>query len=192
MDDIPVIQLLGKKTTKDIDIREAFELEDIKHRITKYYFLNFTKKYNAPVNSNFKFQIDGKEIDISETDDFQLIKPEYIPEIKLGSGVCLDISIQRREIEYDVEENDADVKAAKDKYLMVHNKLMNYIKLKNKEKTDKYVVDPNEKDDKTAFFEETEEYKKTLSDLKADRKDKYDKFIKELERALKEKEVLAE
>ena len=190
MDDIPIVQLT--EATGNQDIREYYGLEDIKHRITKYYFLNFTKQYNAPANSSFKFWIDGKEIDISETDDFQLIKPEYIPEIRLGSGVCLDISIQRREIEYDVEENDADVKAAKDKYLMVHNKLMNYIKLNNKEKIDKFVVDPNEKDDKTAFFEETEEYKKTLSDLKADRKDKYDKFIKELERALKEKEVLAE
>lgn len=190
MDDIPIVQLA--ETTGNQDIREYYNLEDVKHRITKYYFLNFTKKYNAPANSNFKFWIDGKEIDISETDDFQLIKPEHIPEIKLGSGVCLDISIQRREIEYDVEENDADVKAAKDEYLMVHNKLMNYIKLNNKEKTDKFVVDPNEKDDKTAFFEETENYKEILSSLINDRKDKYDKFIKELERALKEKEVLAE
>ena len=191
MDDIPITQLT--EATGNQDIREYYELEDIKHRITKYYFLNFTKKYSAPpVDSNFKFWIDGKEIDISETDDFQLIKPEHIPEIRLGSGVCLDISIQRREIEYDVEENDADVKAAKDEYLVTHNKVMNYIKLNNKEKTDKFVVDSNEKDDKTIKLEKSEDYKEILSDLKQDRKDKYDKFIKELERALKEKEVLAE
>ena len=96
----------------------------------------------------------------------------------MGSGVCLDISIQRREIEYDVEENDADVKAAKDEYLVAHNKVMNYIKLNNKEKTDKFVVDPNEKDDKTIKLERTEEYKETLSNLKSNRKDKYNKFIK--------------
>lgn len=190
MDDIPIVQLT--EATGNQDIREYYGLEDIKHRITKYYFLNFTKKYNAPANSNFKFWIDGKEIDISETDDFQLIKPEHIPEIKLGTGVCLDISIQRREIEYDVEENDADVKIAKDEYLVAYNKLMNYIKLNNKEKTDKFVVDSNEKDDKTAHFEKTEDYKEILSGLKQDRKDKYDKFIEQLERALKEKEVSAE
>ena len=190
MDDIPIVQLTD--ATGNQDIREFYGLEDIKHRITKYYFLNFTKKYNAPVNSNFKFWIDGKEIDISETDDFQLIKPEHIPEIRLGSGVCLDISIQRREIEYDVEENDADVKAAKDEYLVAHNKVMNYIKLNNKEKTDKFVVDPNEKDNKTIKLEKSEDYKEILSDLKEDRKNKYDKFIEQLERALKEKEVLAE
>ena len=190
MDDIPIVQLT--ETTGNQDIREFYNLEDVKHRITKYYFLNFTKKYSAPANSNFKFWIDGKEIDISETDDFQLIKPEYIPEIRLGSGVCLDISIQRREIEYDVEENDADVKAAKEEYLVTHNKVMNYIKLNNKEKINKFVVDPNEKDDKTVYFEETEDYKGILLGLKEDRQDKYNKFIKQLERALKEKEVLAE
>ena len=186
MDDIPIVQLT--EPTGNQDIREYYNLEDIKHKITKYYFLNFTKKYNAPTNSSFKLWIDGKEIDISETDDFQLIKPEHIPEIRLGSGVCLDISIQRREIEYDVEENDADVKAAKDAYLIAHNNLMNYIKT-NDISTN---VDWNEIDNPDAWFEETEDYKEILLDLKEDRKDKYEKFIKELERALKEKEVLAE
>lgn len=186
MDDIPIIQLTD--TTGNQDIKEFYGLEDIKHRITKYYFLNFTKKYNASADSSFKFWIDGKEIDISETDDFQLIKPEHIPEIKLGTGVCLDISIQRREIEYDVEENDADVKAAKDEYLMAHNKLMNYIKTNNINTS----IDLNEVDNSDAWFEKTEKYKETLSNLKSDRKDKYNKFIEQLERALKEKEVLVE
>lgn len=186
MDDIPIVQLT--EATGNQDIREFYGLEDIKHRITKYYFLNFTKQYNAPANSSFKFWIDGKEIDISETDDFQLIKPEHIPEIRLGSGVCLDISIQRREIEYDVEENDVDVKTAKSEYLIAHSSLMNYIKTNNINTS----VNLNEVDNPDAWFERTEEYKETLSNLKSDRKDKYDKFIEQLERALKEKEVLAE
>lgn len=190
MDDIPIIQLTCSTDGKDI--KEFYELEDIKHKITKYYFLNFTKCYNTPANADFKFQIDGREIDITETDDYQLIKPEHIPEIKLGSGVCLDISIQRREIEYDVEENDVDVKAAKETYLKTYNKLMNYIKLNKKDKTDKFEINSNEVDDLEAYFETTESYKETLSNLKADRKIAYEKFIKELERALKEKEVLAE
>lgn len=186
MDDIPIVQLT--EATGNQDIREYYGLEDIKHRITKYYFLNFTKKYNAPSNSNFKFQIDGKEIDISETDDFQLIKPEHIPEIKLGAGVCLDISIQRREIEYDVEENNRDVKTAKNEYLTAHNNLMNYIKTNNTNTS----VDLNEKNNSNAKFENTNTYEEILSNLKTIRKDKYNNFIKELERALKEKEVLAE
>ena len=186
MDDIPIVQLT--EATGNQDIREFYNLEDVKYRITKYYFLNFTKKYNAPINSDFKFWIDGKEIDISETDDFQLIKPEYIPEIRLGSGVCLDISIQRREIEYDVEENNIDVKTEKDAYLIAHNNLMNYIKTNDISTS----VDWNEMDNPDAWFEKTEKYKTTLFELKEDRKDKYDIFIKKLERALKEKEVLAE
>ena len=190
MDDIPITQLT--RQTEGKDIREYYNLEDIKHKITKYYFLNFTKCYGAPANSDFKFWIDGREIDISETDDYQLIKPEHIPEIKLGGGVCLDISIQRREIEYDVEQTDTDVKAAKDAYLKAHNELMNYIKLNEEDNINQFEINPNELDDDQAYFESTEDYKTTLAILKDDRKDKYDKFIKELERALKEKEVLAE
>lgn len=192
MDDIPVIQLLGKKTTKDIDIREAFELEDIKHRITKYYFLNFTKDFSEGSGTEYKFWIDGKEIDISETDDFQLIKPEHIPEIRLGSGVCLDISIQRREIEYDVEENDANVKAAKDEYLQYSNLIQNYIKYN--QIIDDYLIEVNDQNDENykELAKDNNLYLERLEKMKQDRKDKYDKFIKELERALKEKEVLAE
>ena len=69
---------------------------------------------------------------------------------------------------------------------------MNYIKLNKKDKTDKFEINSNEVDDLEAYFETTESYKETLSNLKADRKIAYEKFIKELERALKEKEVLAE
>jgi hypothetical protein len=37
--------------------------------------------------------------------------------VRIGNGICLDISIQRREIEYDVEENDALVANAKIEYI---------------------------------------------------------------------------
>lgn len=214
MDDIPIVQLT--EATGNQDIKEFYNLEDIKHRITKYYFLNFTKCYNAPANSNFKFWIDGKEIDISETDDFQLIKPEYIPEIRLGSGVCLDISIQRREIEYDVEENDADVKAAKDEYLKAYKEVQDWIKYIcynnnneinineiNTSELDKF-LEAEEKKSNHYNIPTTSDYEVKLYDRKdedgnitnygliSNMKQKYDKFIKELERALKEKEVLAE
>jgi hypothetical protein len=115
MDDIPVRQLRNGSNGKDI--REAYDLEDIKYRITKYYFLSFTKDYKAKSNASYKFWIDGREFDITETTDYQLIKPAHIPEIILGDGVCLDISIQRREIEYDVETKDRSVKSAKTAYI---------------------------------------------------------------------------
>ena len=210
MDDIPIVQLT--EATGNQDIREYYRLEDIKHRITKYYFLNFTKKYNAPANSSFKFWIDGKEIDISETDDFQLIKPEHIPEIRLGSGVCLDISIQRREIEYDVEENNADVKTAKSEYLTAHNEVQDMIKyvcnnnedinineIKGDIPLDEFLENNNEYTIPTTEYYETKMYdtkdengKVIQYGLLSIRKQKYDKFIEQLERALKEKEVLAE
>jgi hypothetical protein len=50
MDDIPIVQL--REYTNNKDIREYFNLEDIKHRITKYYFLNFTKDYEWSLDMN--------------------------------------------------------------------------------------------------------------------------------------------
>ena len=169
MDDIPVRQLRNGSNGKDI--REAYNLEDIKYRITKYYFLNFTKDYRTKSNASYKFWIDGKEFDITETTDYQLIKPMHIPEIILGDGVCLDISIQRREIEYDVETNDKDVKNAKTAYINQLNKVENIIT--------------------TEYFKNNSAYESELLIEKNKLKTLYDSFIKELERALKEKEVLA-
>lgn len=170
MDDIPVRQLRNGSNGKDI--REAYDLEDIKYRITKYYFLNFTKDYKAKSNASYKFWIDGREFDITETTDYQLIKPAHIPEIILGDGVCLDISIQRREIEYDVETKDRDVKKAKTAYINQLDKVENIITTKQ--------------------FKNNSAYESELLIEKNKLKTLYDSFIKELERALKEKEVLAE
>ena len=170
MDDIPVRQLRNGSNGKDI--REVYDLEDIKYRITKYYFLNFTKDYKAKSNASYKFWVDGREFDITETTDYQLIKPEHIPEIILGDGVCLDISIQRREIEYDVETKDRDVKKAKTAYTNQLDKVENIITTKQ--------------------FKNNSAYESELLIEKNKLKTLYDSFIKELERALKEKEVLAE
>lgn len=218
MDDIPVIQLLGKKTNKDTDIRKAFELEDIKHKITKYYFLNFTKDFSEGSGTEYKFWIDGKEIDITETTDYQLIKPEYIPEIKLGNGICLDISIQRREIEYDVEENDKEVKAAKEAYMIARQEVEDIIKYLCRDNKDKLVNTKDTENDYNIYDNSkppqiigtklkllsNQEYKERLYDVLnqegeivtygalSNMKQKYKLFINILSSALKAKEVPVE
>ena len=166
MADIPLIQLHGDNKTRNEDIRSAFGLEDIKYRVTKYYFLNFSKKYGAAENSEFKFWIDGREIDISQTNDFQLIKPDFIPDIRLGSGVTLDASIQRREIEYDVELTVSKVKTAKNNYIRAKGDVEMLIKGNSTIKN----------------------YEINLEKAKAKMREKYDIYILELAEALKEKE----
>lgn len=241
MDDIPVTQLHGPTGNKDI--RKIFNLEDIKHRITKYYFLNFTKDYEwsqslnnelqklkkAYINkeeyyinkagervdirtaekyelekerinstydiTKFKFWIDGKEIDISETDNFQLIKPEHIPEIKLGAGICLDISIQRREIDYDVEEYDDKIIELKNEYQRLDNKLWNWIKFESENEENKIFEISDEDYEKIENYPKLDnkynkKYIEELNNIKQSRNEKYQEFISVLESVLKEKEVL--
>jgi hypothetical protein len=43
-----------ERNNPGLDIREAFDLEDIKHKITKYYFLNFTKDYNYRLEDSLR------------------------------------------------------------------------------------------------------------------------------------------
>ena len=227
MDDIPVMQLRGsdERNIPRLDIREAFGLEDIKHKITKYYFLNFTKDYNYSLEESlrtlkekyvnkeiqqedyetqreellsgqvYKFWIDGKEIDITETTDYQLIKPEHIPEVRIGNGICLDISIQRREIEYDVEESDSEVKAAKSDYIVAYNKMVNAIKKNEYNNTTEFKANANEQDIPLSLIEwENLEkgYLQNLSGLVNNTRDKYEIFINKLDAALQAKEALAE
>ena len=223
MDDIPVIQLRGSdvRNILGLDIREAFDLEDIKHKITKYYFLNFTKDYNYSLEDSlrvlkekyvnkeiqqeeyerqrevllsgqvYKFWIDGAEIDISETGDYQLIKPEHIPEVKLGSGVCLDISIQRREIEYDVEENVSEVIRYKKAYLEACNILTNYIKLNKVDTKTEFNVPNYNYDDTNQNLINNDTYTKQLKIYQEEKKRKYNNFLETLVECLEEKEVLA-
>ena len=168
IDDIPIKQLIGSTNQKDI--REFFGLEDIKHKITKYYFLNFTKHYKEKID-RYKFWIDGKEVDITETNEYQLIKPEHIPEIILGDGICLDISIQRREIEYDVETENSIIVELKNSYLAQYQKVQKIIL--------------------STTFNTIDEYEHTLQTEKLLLNTYYNRFIKELEKVLKENEVLA-
>lgn len=190
MDDIPIIQLFGKMTNNDTEIRKAFRLEDIKHKITKYYFLNFTKDFSEGSGTEYKFWIDGKEIDITETGNYQLIKPDYIPEIKLGNGICLDISIQRREIEYDIETIDSDVSEAKyifEEQLNIVQNIKHYNIIKTK------LIDITISNDKKyESFWDNEQYQQNLTNELKKLNDSYDIFIQVLEKVLKQKEVLAE
>lgn len=174
MSDLPIKQFIGEHKEDILN-----ELEDLKYKVTEYYFLNFTKRpvieltkqgdnyyyqgrqltneeiedpddlaiykigetyYDgrgekigataAAVKYENKVYIDDKEIDLTETNDFQLIKPDYIPKITMTSGIVADISIQRREIVYSVEndERETEVQIRKNYYLTALKNVQNWLK----------------------------------------------------------------
>ena len=191
MSDVPIIQIDGKVTE---DILNKFE--NVKYKITEYYFLNFSKKVNLEPkpnsitelsNSDNKFWIDDKEFDITLDSNYQLIKPGYIPKITLGDNIRLDISLQRREIVYDIEATDDLVVQAKNAYIVAQNKLLNWIRF-NIESTELIVIDINE-DDNNGQISNTHDYENTLSRLKGEYQDAEANFLIKLESALKAKEV---
>lgn len=189
MSDIPIMQLNGPTT---LDILEEFNLEDLKYKITEYYFLNFSKINNLdPKDESLtkegrknKFWIDDKEFDITLDLNYQIVKPGYLPKIVLGDNIRLDISLQRREIEYDIEETDAIVANAKTEYIKAQNKLLNWIRY-NSDSTD--IIEVNENNDNN--FEFNIDYEKYLGIYKTEYQKKYNNFLIALEAALKAKEV---
>lgn len=193
MSDLPIKQFIGEHTS---DILE--DMQDIKYRVTKYNFTNFVKrplktvsgfdemisdlfiyildgKYYDGTSKNIidnyqcKFYIDDKEIDLTETINFQLNNFLTIPKITLGNGVTLDISVQRREIEYDVEQTNQEVIDARNSYISALEKVQELITQK-----EEFEID----------------YSSDLKSAKAECQTEYEAYLQILTKALQEKEVL--
>lgn len=91
------------------DIKQAFELENIKYKIGRYYILKFSRcELDVGVDENnincYSFWIDGVKKKLFSSDETFIITPEFIPTINLGAGICLDLFAQQLEIIYDFEE----------------------------------------------------------------------------------------
>lgn len=217
-DGIPVRQLRGY--TVDQDIKEFFELEDIKYKVTNYYALNFSinhedltiekkrviaiidaalqngkitqymydaklKKINEAYEQpqTYKFYIDDQEFDINEISEYQLDDLDHVPTIKLGVGICLDVSLQRREIVYDIEETDETIKQKKQDYQSLSNKLLNLL---HKYPGETYLI-PVSKENDTKFKDEkyNPEY---IGQIRSDVKKTYNELINMIDIKLKERE----
>ncbi len=194
MSDLPIKQFIGEHKN---DIVE--DMEDIKFKVTKYNFVNFIKRPLKTVDSEdemtsnlfiyiykdkyydgvtkeeikdykCKFYIDDKEFDLTETINYYLSDFPSIPKITLENGVALDISVQRREIEYDVEELNSDVGLQKTNYIVALNDLEKIIT-------------------KTQY-ESIADYELYLNNAKARCELEYNKYLEVLTQALEEKEVL--
>lgn len=120
-----------------------------------------------------KFWVDDKEVDLTETGDLYLSDFEVIPKVVLGNGVSLDASVQRREIEYDVERNDTDVAVLRNTYIEALEKLKALVKVETMNDV-----------------KNIDEYEKTLADARSAVATAYQEFIEALTAALKAKEVL--
>lgn len=157
----PVAQF--REYTIDQDIRQYFELDDVKHVISNYYFLQFSKDENYAIQQEkamnrydwkvasgkisqivcdnyqkqihsaytdklttnlYKFWIDGEEFDISDIPEYFLSDLDHIPIIKLGVGICLDISYQQVETVYDIEETNDELKNLKSDYQLQYDELL--------------------------------------------------------------------
>ena len=116
------------------DSLEPFYIYKIHNVLTKEdvyvdgrYPLDILKNY-----SNI-FKINGASIDLTETEYYELIKPEKITELKIPSGISLECAYQTKELIYSLESKNAAVKAAKEAYITALN---NYQTLLNWEDVD--------------------------------------------------------
>lgn len=122
--DIPFIRLT-KETTINKEIKTYYNLEDVKFKIVKYNYLKFSLKEGA----NRGIYIYNGEEKILEahhnTDIFTDINE--IPSIYLIENVQLELSAQRREIEYGIETSDETIKNAYDSYIYACDEVKNIV-----------------------------------------------------------------
>lgn len=140
------------------------------------YYLNDKEYWDGKTkekidNYQCKCYVDGQEIDLTEIINYQLANLETLPEIVLTNGVALDISVQRREIVYDVESSDYDTIVAKQKYVDKLDSIREKIKPSEDIEGNKY---------------EEADINKEIAELEP----LYNAYIAALTKALKEKEVL--
>ena len=152
----------------------------------KYYDGRNGIGFGNPIEYSCKIYVDGREMDLSETDDYQLTWLDHIPEIKTSTGILTDISIQRREIVYDVECQDGGspvVYSLKRDYLNAVDALRNYIRYNTLNK-------PTEEDDPGAELEtDSNYYENRIKELKSKKDEAYQIFLEGVKTALAEKEV---
>ena len=164
--DVPYFQLL--ESSQGEDIKEYFKLEDFKNKIVKYHFLKFTKIKGDFIDADWESEKDFSKFKIGDQEEQELVGSEEIifsesdiqniPEIILGHGVCLEFSYSYREIEYDIEKTNNEIKRLKKEYEDAKKELQNEI-LSGK-------------------IETNQEYLEKIEELQ----DKYDNYIDLLEK----------
>ena len=195
-DDIPVLQL-RQGEGKGKEFCEYFtELNDIKHQITKYYFLNFTKSdlkdevelerlvkegelTEQEKRDYYKFWLNDEEFFVTDGGGYRIENLDYIPKIEVGKGVCLDASIQRRLIEYEAEYKHYNLSKIYDGT----TKHLDSLKSLCNNRKDIYIDYLRHGDAKDHSY--SSEY---ANELKESYEDCYKAYIKELELALKAEE----
>lgn len=191
----PVIDVVYQNGQYYINGHRLDSLTEMQDLTDSYiYRVNGTTYYDGrehigdnPIDYSCKIYIDDKEVDLTEIDDYQLKYFTHIPKIVTTSGVLTDISLQRREIVYDVEYQDvsAYVYNKKRAYLNALEKTQRYIKYNDEE----WIV-TNENSDGSASLVDSTTYEQHLAELKNEVKTAYQVFLEAVEKTLKEKEVL--
>lgn len=97
-----------------------------------YYYIDGQNPEESIKYSNC-FYLDGTEIDLTETETYELIHPDKISSLTIGSGLSLECAYQTKTLVYSLEKTNEAVKLAKQNYTTA---LSNYLALLRWEKDD--------------------------------------------------------
>ena len=240
INDIPIKQYYG-----EVDIFE--DIEDLKHRITGFYLLHFSKrevktvysgqyvinearlvyedkeltkpvtynplylykimdlsggykyadgrlalknKFIEPKDYKNKVIINGdRDIDITETNDFELREPSGITSIQVTNGVISDVAVQRKEIKYTLENTDQRVISARQNYINALNNLQYLI---SDEVDETYMLSDAEVQDtfraQTIAAVKNQMYDDEFSRRKTEVEEAYKIYLEEIRKVLLEME----
>lgn len=81
-----------------------------------YYYIDGQNPMEQLDNYSNCFYINGNEVDLTETENYELIKPDKIKSLVIGSGLSLECAYQTKELVYSLESKNAAVQLAKKNY----------------------------------------------------------------------------
>lgn len=104
-----------------------FDQIDLKDTHCDYYYDYYNDKIIPYKDYANKIYIDGSEIDITETEDFDIANPGFITSLKQTDGVVANLSTSKRITTYKVEETVEEVKKAKELWLEALQQLKEWL-----------------------------------------------------------------
>lgn len=116
--DVECSRIASTSSLEDSYIYEVFIVPEIIENmpLTNSYYVSGDNPRVELKNYGNSFYIDGNRIDLTETEYYELVKPENITSLIMEDGLILDCAYQTKEFVYSLESTNAAVKEAKDNY----------------------------------------------------------------------------
>ena len=130
--DVPGYQIIGsedKINTDDEFIDIIKYIENIKNKIVEFFQINFICQHKTKTSEekDFLIEINGNLINLNEIKHYELHDFNNIKSLRMKKGIDCTCSYQLKIIDYNIEDENEEVREARNLYLNTLTEYLNYL-----------------------------------------------------------------